>query len=153
MTGEDPKIALRPTTHHDVEFAWHLYRGLMKPLTEELLEWDDALQRRFIERDLASGDASIITIEGQAAGWIQVRETEHRISILQLYLLPKFQSRRAGTSIIHELIARARQTDRHLVLEVMKNNRARRLYERLGFVVTGQSAHKLNMAWRGEGQA
>lgn len=100
MTGDTTRIALRATTFHDTPFAWGLYRELMKPLTEELLEWNEPLQRRLIERDMASGDASIITISGQAAGWILVRETRDRMSILQLYLLPSFQNRRVGTSII-----------------------------------------------------
>ena len=33
-------ILLRPAGPEDLDFAWGLYRRLMKPLTEELLAWD-----------------------------------------------------------------------------------------------------------------
>ena len=49
------------------------------------------------------------------------------------------------------MIDRSRLTARALHLEVMKNNRARFLYERLGFVTTGDSKFKLQMVWRGDG--
>jgi ribosomal protein S18 acetylase RimI-like enzyme len=35
-----------------------------------------------------------------------------------------------------------------LTLDVMKNNRSRLLYERLGFRVIGQSENKLKMQWQ-----
>ena len=151
MADEDTKIALRVTTHQDTAFAWGLYRDLMKPLTEELLDWNEPLQRRLIEQDMASGDASIIAVDGQAAGWILVRETDEQLNILQLYLLPGFQNKRIGTSIIRQLIDHSRATARALHLEVMKNNRARLLYERLGFVVIDESEYKLHMTWRDNG--
>ena len=140
-------IILRPTAFHDTEFAWTLYRTLMKPVAEELFEWDEHLQRRFIENDLASGEASIITIAGRATGWIRVRETAREICVLQLYLVPKFMNRRVGRVIIRQLIDRARSTQRQLFLELTNHNRARLMFERLGFITTGESRHKLQMAW------
>ena len=151
MTGEDTKIALRATTHHDIAFAWSLYRALMKPAAEELFEWDEHIQRRFIENDLVSGEASIITIAGRDTGWIRVRETGREICVLQLYLVPKFVNRRVGRVMIGQLIDRARSTERQLFLELTNISRTRQMYERLGFITTGQTKHKLQMAWRDDG--
>jgi ribosomal protein S18 acetylase RimI-like enzyme len=39
-----------------------------------------------------------------------------------------------------------------LTLDVMKNNRARSLYERLGFGAIGSSEYKLNMRWEKSSQ-
>jgi ribosomal protein S18 acetylase RimI-like enzyme len=44
-----------------------------------------------------------------------------------------------------ELGDKATQAAKALTLDVMKNNRARSLYERLGFGVIGESKYKLKM--------
>ena len=95
--------------------------------------------------------ASIITIAGRDTGWIRVRETVREICVLQLYLVPKFVNRRVGRVMIGQLIDRARSTERQLFLELTNISRTRQMYERLGFITTGQTKHKLQMAWRDDG--
>jgi hypothetical protein len=49
---------------------------------------------------------------------------------------------------LRELMDKARGGGKTLLLDVMKNNRARLLYERLGFKVIGQSEYKMKMQWK-----
>jgi ribosomal protein S18 acetylase RimI-like enzyme len=49
---------------------------------------------------------------------------------------------------VRELTDKARQAGKALTLDVMKNNRARLLYERVGFRVIGESEYKLKMRWQ-----
>jgi ribosomal protein S18 acetylase RimI-like enzyme len=78
-------------------------------------------------------------------GWVQVIESRDTLYLGQLYVAPSSQNRGIATAILHELTDRARQGGKTLTLDVMKNNRSRLLYERLGFQVVGQSDYKLKM--------
>jgi ribosomal protein S18 acetylase RimI-like enzyme len=57
------------------------------------------------------------------------------------------QNRGIGTAIVRGLCDRADREGKTLSLEVMKNNRVRLLYERLGFRVVGSSEYKIQMRW------
>ena len=58
------------------------------------------------------------------------------------------QNRGIGAAVVRRLCDRASRERKALILEVMKNNRARSLYERLGFDAVGSSKYKLNMRWQ-----
>lgn len=142
-------VELRPTTASDIDFAWTLYHDPMKPLTEELMEWRKAFQRQVIESDLAGGDAAIVTVDGMRAGWLLVREGDREVVIRQFYLLPRMQNLRIGAMLIGQVIEKAQDSRRIVSLSVMKNSCARALYERLGFVMGGESEFKITMKWFG----
>ena len=146
-------ILLRPAGPEDLDFAWGLYRRLMKPLTEELLAWDEERQKAGVEPEIVRGGASIILLAGQRAGWLHVRETREAVELCQLYVLPELQNRGIGSLLLGRLIEQTRRQGKPLTLAVMKNNRARVLYERLGFLPTGESDFKTEMTWRGESPA
>jgi ribosomal protein S18 acetylase RimI-like enzyme len=139
---------LRPAASEDFRFAWSLYRELMKPLTEEFMEWNEPRQEHVVELALAHKGTSIIVIDGLDTGWLQVSESPDSIYLGQLYLAPSLQNRGIGTAIVSELRDKARQAGKTLTLDVMKNNRARLLYERLGFRLIGESEYKLKMRWQ-----
>ena len=144
------KFELRPATDEDFDFAWLLYRDLMKPLTEELLEWNELRQKAVVEEAFTNKGTSIIVVNGSNAGWLQVSDTPSGIYLGQLYILPAMQNHRIGTAIVRQLCDRVRREGKTFTLEVMKNNRARVFYERLGFCVIGQSNYKLELRWQEE---
>ena len=125
----------------------------MKPLTVELLEWNEPGQKRVVELALAQKGTSIIVVDALDAGWLQVDEFPDSIYLGQLYLAPSFQNCGVGTAIVSSLSDRARQAGKSLALDVMKNNRARALYKRLGFQVIGESEYKLKMRWSAHAQS
>ena len=141
------KIRLRPASEEDLDFAWRLYRTLMKPLTEELLEWHEQRQHAMVKQALHVAGTSVVTIEGTRAGWLQVRETADEIYLAQLYIRPESQDQGVGTALVRQLCNLARRQGKALRLDIMTNNRARTLYERLGFRETGKSKHKIRMQW------
>ena len=144
------KFELRPATDEDFDFAWLLYRDLMKPLTEELLEWNELRQNAVVEEASTYKGTSIIVVNESNAGWLQVSDIPSGIYLDQLYILPAMQNHGIGTAIVRQLCDRGRKEGKTLTLEVMKNNRARLFYERLGFRVIRQSNYKLEMRWQEE---
>lgn len=61
-------------------------------------------------------------------------------------LLPEFQGRGIGTKLIQAVMGEAAGLGLPLRLQVLKANRARRLYERLGFHVYAETATHLQMS-------
>ena len=52
---------------------------------------------------------------------------------------PDLQGQGIGTSVIHQVLDEAKRSGKPVALQVLKVNPARRLYERLGFSVTGEN--------------
>jgi len=149
MSFATKAFQLRPARSDDFRFAWSLYEELMKPLTVELLgRWNESGQRQVIELALAQQDTSIIVRDDSDVGWMQVIESADSLYLGQLYVAPSWQNRGIGTAILHDLTNKARGAGKTVTLDVMKNNRSRLLYERLGFQVIGQSEYKLNLRWQ-----
>lgn len=144
-------IQIRPAEPEDLDFAWDLYRRLMKPLAEELITWSNEGQKAVVAPEILGGRASIILLAGRHAGWCHVREGPEVVELCQLHLLPELQNLGIGSLLLARLIENTRRRGKTLTLKVMKNNRARALYERLGFVQTGESDFKIEMTWRGDG--
>jgi ribosomal protein S18 acetylase RimI-like enzyme len=141
---------IRPAGTDDFQFVWSIYRDLMKPLTVELLgRWNETGQKHVVELALAQRGTFIIAKDELNVGWVQVVELPDTIYLGQLYVTPSSQNRGIGTAILRGLTDKARREGKILTLDVMKNNRSRALYERLGFQVIGQSEHKLKMQWHG----
>lgn len=140
---------LRSVRPDDFHFVWSLYQDLMKPLTIELLgKWNETGQKQVVELALTQPGTSIITEDRSNIGWVQVVESPNSIYLGQLYVTPSSQNRGIGTAILRELTDKAQREGKTLTLDVMKNNRSRALYERLGFRVFGQTEHKLKMRWQ-----
>jgi ribosomal protein S18 acetylase RimI-like enzyme len=78
---------------------------------------------------------------------MQVIESPQTLYLAQLYIAPSSQNRGIGAAILRELTDKVQTCRTTLTLDVMKNNRARQLYDRLGFQVIGQSEFKIKMRW------
>ena len=140
---------LRPARREDFDFAWMLYRDSMEPLTVELLGWWNELAQVMVVREaMPHKGTSIITLDGTDIGWFQVLESRKTIYLGQIYIHPDIQNHGIGTVIVQSLVDRAKRENKVLSLDVMRNNRARALYERLGFRVANESEHKFEMQWQ-----
>jgi ribosomal protein S18 acetylase RimI-like enzyme len=149
MDFENRAFQLRPVRTDDFHFVWSLYRDLTKPLTVELLgRWNETGQKHLVELALTHLGTFIIAKDELNIRWVQIVESPDAIYLGHLYLATLSQNGGIGTAILRELAEKASREDKSLTLDVMKNNRSRSLYERLGFRVIGQSEHKLKMQWQ-----
>ena len=144
-----PDFEFRRVLPQDIAFCWSIYREAMQPLTAQLMQWNEENQRRGIEAALADDDASILVSGGGAAGWLHVIETRRDIHLGHLYLAPEARNHGLGTSFLTWMGERAKRKNKSFTLEVLKNNRARELYERLGFRIIESSPLKHTMQFAG----
>lgn len=78
----------------------------------------------------------VIEFHGAAVGRLRVIRPSHEIHIAGIQILPNHQHKGIGSSVITEIIKESKEKALQLTLEVEKDNpNAKRLYERMGFIV------------------
>lgn len=89
--------------------------------------------------------AEIVLDQEKPIGVLKVRRGEYNWVVVQFQLCPSVQGKGLGTRLMHDVIQQAHAANAPLTLSVLRNNPARRLYESLGFMVTGSSDHEYSM--------
>jgi ribosomal protein S18 acetylase RimI-like enzyme len=152
-------VALRTVVSEDKPFLLKVYAGTR---ADELaaVPWDQEQKRSFVKMQFdlqqrgygdqfPAADHSIIILDGAAIGRIMVdRTSEDEIRGVDIALLPEYRKCGVGTYLIKELLSEAKIAGIPFRIEVEKFNQAAiRLYERLGFVRTGESFTHVAMEW------
>ena len=77
---------------------------------------------------------------------IQLHELEDCVEVGEIQVMPEYQNKGLGTRLLVEVIDRARQQGRDVILSTgLMNSGAHRLYERLGFEETERSDTHVHM--------
>jgi ribosomal protein S18 acetylase RimI-like enzyme len=150
-------VTLRPEGPEDEAFLFEVYRSTRED-EMEAWGWDSAQQNAFLrmqfkaqqysyETDDGQAESRIILLEDKTIGRLFVSRTDDAIQLTDIALLTEYRSKGIGTALIKTLIEEARRAGRTVRLHVLKNNRAARLYERLGFRTTGESGIHYQMEW------
>jgi GNAT superfamily N-acetyltransferase len=136
---------LRPAQANDYDFALRLYVETIKPYTVAYMAWVDEVESARFARLWAPADTRIITLDGTDVGWVEASELPAEIFLKQMYVMPGHQRRGIGTQVLRFLLQQWTATGKPVVLGVLKNNPARRLYERSGFTIVGETEMKFMM--------
>ena len=136
------QFEVRQATPGDRDTLYRIKRETIRPYVEQVWGWDEELQERRFCESYDHTATQVVVVDGLAVGLLRVSERESAVFIDQVEITPKYQSQGIGTSLINDLLARGRPVE----LGVLKVNvDARRLYERLGFRVTGETETHYNM--------
>lgn len=109
-------------------------------------QWDEAWQSQYFRQHFKPSAHQIIVLHGQDIGAISVVRRDTDIFLGTIELLPAHQGQGIGTQLIKALIDEAHQKGIPLTLQVLKVNPARRLYERLGFSIIGETTTHYQMS-------
>src|SRR5262249_16528242 len=123
--------ALRRAGPRDYAFALSLYLESMAPYAAELITWNEDHQRSGFARQWRPADTYVITLGNRDVGWLQYKESPSEVFLQQFFVSPRFQRQGVGTATLRRLLAAWRDAGKSVGLTVLKNNPARRLYERL----------------------
>ncbi len=91
------------------------------------------------------GDADIFERDGRVVGVLKLDRSGADWLVDQIQLAPELQGQGLGGRLIEAFVAEAHAAGHDVVLQVLKANPARRLYERLGFVVEAEDACEFHM--------
>ena len=151
-------VTLRVYAAQDNPFLFDLYASTR---ADELARfgWDAAQQQAFVQMQYQAQRGSYLVqfpaaeyriVQRGAAdvGRLIVDRTSDAIWLVDISLLPEHRNAGLGTELIRDLQTEAEQTGKPVMLHVDNSNRARHLYERLGFAKTTDGALYIEMAWR-----
>jgi ribosomal protein S18 acetylase RimI-like enzyme len=106
----------------------------MHDYVEQVWGWDDAEQEAFFLRRFDPDRWQVVEAAGEEVGMLIVEEREDEVFLSELQIVPAWQGRGIGTSIVRSLMERAAAVGKPLTLRVLHvNPRAKALYARLGF--------------------
>lgn len=108
-------------------------------LVAQVWGWDDAWQRAHYDAHFDPSRARIVVVDGADVGVVVVEWQADAAFIAGIEILPAYQGRGLGAAIVRDVIAEAAASGLPVTLQVLKINPARRLYERLGFTITGET--------------
>ena len=91
--------------------------------------------------------AQVIVLEGQDIGLLKVDEQGSNIEIVQIQIDPKFQGKGIGRQVVSNVIDKSKVLKKNVSLSVLKENKARELYQRIGFKITGEDNHSFIMSF------
>ena len=141
-------LSRRPATEADVPFLYALRLESMDPhLVAAGMVLSPGQHMERVRDKLDS--AEILIVDGTPAGMIKIAREDGYWHIMQLQVVPVLHGSGVGSDILERVIAEARIAKVQLTLGVLKVNPAKRLYERLGFMIRGESKFEYEMLWRG----
>jgi len=145
MTPPTPaRVRLRPATDADISFLLELRRQTMTE--HQLASGAESSERERQERVLYRFECAQIIEQGTSPiGTLKLTKDGVDWHLVQIQITPALQSQGIATQLIERVIVDARAAGARLRLNVLHTNPARRLYERLGFRVTGEGAHDFEM--------
>src|SRR5438270_6772608 len=139
------QINLQQAKAEHYDFALHLFLLTLRPYMQELVVWNEQEQREIFAAQWKREEVRIISVDGKDAGWLQVAELPREIRLQKFFISPQYQRSGIGSEVLGNLLVAWRSTGKKIVLRVLVNNPARRLYERLGFSVTVEDGFLLRM--------
>jgi ribosomal protein S18 acetylase RimI-like enzyme len=147
MDTTHPALALRPITDADHPFLLRLYASTR---ADELarVPWTDQQTAAFVLGQFTAQHAwwterypgatfDLVLCGDRPVGRLYVDRSEHEIRIVDITIVPENRGRRFGERLIRGVFDEGDASRRAVSIHVERSNRARSLYERLGFEQRG----------------
>ena len=141
MTHGTP--TLRPATDDDLPFLFRLYASTRE---EELapVGWAPEVQEAFLlqqfeaqhlwYREQYNGASfDVVEVGGEPVGRFYVARWPREIRVVDVSVMPSHRGRGIGSELLSTLFEEADLAGKPVSIHVERENRAQRLYERLGF--------------------
>jgi len=143
-------ISLRPAVADDRAFLLDVY-GASRAEELAAVVWSEEEKETFLAMQFEAQDRyyaavlpaaarSIVLLDGHPIGRLYVDVDDERVLIVDLALLPEHRGRGIGSALLSDVLAEADRRRLPTRLHVEPGNRAKRLYQRLGFEVTEPGA-------------
>ena len=143
LAAMTPTVTLRPVVAADRELLIAVYASTR---AEELapVPWDDAQKDAFVRMQFAAQDRywreqkpgaefCVVLVAGEPAGRLYLDRLAEEIRIVDVALLPAWRDRGIGTRLLRGVLQEGRDAGLPVTIHIEQGNRARGLYERLGF--------------------
>ena len=151
-------LSVRPMTDDDLPFIAALYAstraqefaaaGLPEAMQHALLIQQHLAQDRHYRTVWPDAERLIVAQGEVPVGRLYLGWSGEKVRIIDISLLPEARGRGRGSALLRDLQRQARAAGLDVSLSVVRDNPARRLYERLGFIaIAGLDPSRQEMAW------
>jgi ribosomal protein S18 acetylase RimI-like enzyme len=139
---------LRPAKTEDLALLFAIHRSVFRSHIEKLWGWDEDWQCENFLSECTTVATTVIEVDEQIAGYIQVLDRERQIYVQNIAIGPAFQNTGIGTMLLKDLQSRATARKVPIHLGVFRTNTpAQRLYKRLGFCNVGETRTHIELSW------
>lgn len=132
------KYSFRKCTVEDFEFLFKLKKQNFKWYVDKIWGWIDEEQKDRLKKDLEEHLAhkQIILIDEKEIGVYAKHITEAGDCFInEISLLKEYQCQGIGTEILSKQLTENKSKNIRTILQVFKDNPAKQLYEKLGFII------------------
>lgn len=153
------KVTLRPVQDSDDEFLLKVY-GSTREQELAQVPWTPEQKQQFVRMQWEAqknhyaaqhphATHEIICLEGGAAGRLYLDCSGEKLHILDITLLPEHRNHGAGSFLLRQIMAEARQAGRPVTIYVETFNPSLRLFQRLGFTPIQEQGFHLLLQYSG----
>ena len=153
-------VTFRPARPEDEPFLYELYRSTRSedlgaempggPHLDALLRMQFTGQQHSYAAQYPRADHDIILLDGRPIGRVMVERGAEENRGVDIALLPEFRGSGVGGAIIQGLLDEARRAGKPFRIHVVRTNRAKRLYDRLGFKEIADIGTHYVMEWEAD---
>jgi len=149
----DSKITLRPVQESDNEFLLKVYGSTREqelaqvPWTAEQkqqfvrMQWE--AQKNHYAAQHPNATHEIICVENSEVGRLYLDRSGDNFHILDITLLPEHRNHGAGSFLLRQIMAEAKEAGKPVTIYVETFNPSLRLFQRLGFTPIQQEGFHL----------
>ena len=140
------RVQRRPANNRDRAFLEDVHVAALGPLALVGYGWPAFRLRDQFHKEIDLTSCHLIVVDNIAAGYISVEDRGDFWYIDAIAIAPKFQRKGIGTAALRSVLDEAGAIP--VRLNVLHVNRARSLYERLGFRTIQRDDRRQIMEWR-----
>jgi ribosomal protein S18 acetylase RimI-like enzyme len=142
-------VTTRPALASDTDFARQVHHEAYREVVERQYgPWDEERQDRYFQESWHAAVFAIVLCDNVPCGYLCVEDRPADLHVREIVILPGYQGQGIGSTLLRDVIERARQRDVPVRLGTHHVNRAANLYRRLGFREIGRTETHLLFEWR-----
>src|SRR5215471_9771371 len=156
-------VSFRPVEADDGPFLLEVY-GSTRAEELALTGWEQQQRDAFLKMQLdaqhvhyrgqyPSAQYIVVLLDGSRVGRLYIADRDSEIRILDVTILPEYRGAGIGTALVRHLMALSSAAGKPLTIYVETFNRSLGLFERLGFVRSGENGYSLLLQWNPQAAA
>ncbi len=145
-SGAPFRVELRRALRADQPFLEEVHVEALGPVALVGYGWPAVTLREQFRSEIDVATCHVISVDGRRAGYVSVEDRDSFWYIDAIAIGRRYQGKGIGTIVLRAVLAEA--GTRPVRLNVLHVNRARVLYERLGFRVIRRDEQRQIMEWR-----
>lgn len=147
MKQRATKLSFRQATRYDIPFLLALRKlSMTEHLEKAGLFYDDEQHLARINEFFE--DSFILMLEEQEIGLVKLAQNKESWHLRQFQIMPRYHRKGIGKQVVELLQQKAGERDLPITLNVLLENPAMKLYQRMGFEIVSENKLEFQMRWQ-----